>query len=89
MIAVIDAPGAREHALIHLTQQIREEFEDALGLRLTVAEAARFWALDEDTCAAVLARLAHAGFIALADDGRYEQVQGENSARREGANFQG
>src|SRR6185503_14617330 len=29
-----------------LVQRIREEFEDAPNLRLTVSEAARFWALD-------------------------------------------
>jgi DNA-binding IclR family transcriptional regulator len=71
MIAVSGAPGAREKALIHLTQQIREEFEQAPKLRMTIAEASRFWSLDENTCELVLARLLAAGFLTRDHDGRY------------------
>ena len=73
MIA-LDHIGARERALINLTQRIREEFEAAWGLRMTVAEAARFWGLDEESCAQVLARLLAAGFLVRGADGRYWQV---------------
>jgi 2,4-dienoyl-CoA reductase-like NADH-dependent reductase (Old Yellow Enzyme family) len=66
--------GARERLLINLTQRIREEFERASGVRMTVAEASRFWGLDEETCAQVLARLLAAGFLVRGADGRYWQM---------------
>jgi hypothetical protein len=74
MIAASEAPGAREKALIHLTQQIREEFEEAPELRMTIAEASRYWSLDEDTCELVLARLFAAGFLTRDHDGRHRPV---------------
>ena len=57
--------------LFKLVQRIREEFEEAPGLRFTLGEAARFWGLDEDTCRRVFARLLAAGFLAMDLDGRY------------------
>jgi hypothetical protein len=60
--------------LYKLTQRIREEFEEAPGLRLTVREGARFWDLDEMTCRQVLARLRAAGFLTMDSDNRYRQV---------------
>ena len=60
--------------LIKLAQRIREEFEELPGLRITVAEAARFFGLDETTCEWVLARLAAAGFLATGVDRRYRKV---------------
>jgi len=60
--------------LFKLVQRIREEFEDAPGLRMTIGEAARFWALDEDTCGRVLGRLLAGGFLAIDFDGRYGQT---------------
>ena len=64
-----------ELALIKLTQRIREEFEEAPGLRLSAAEAARFWSLDERTCERVLARLLSAGFLDKDFDERYGEAQ--------------
>jgi hypothetical protein len=52
-----------ERYLIKMVQRIREEFEQMPGLRLTVSEASRFWALDECVCGAVLARLLSNGFL--------------------------
>ena len=52
-----------ERYLLKMVQRIREEFEQLPGLRMTVAEASRFWALDEGVCEAVLARLLSAGFL--------------------------
>lgn len=69
-----EAIGAATRALIHLTQQIREEFEEAQGLRMTVGEASRFWGLDDETCEAVLARLVDSGFLARDQEGRYRQI---------------
>jgi Fic family protein len=75
---MIVVPGA--HAVqavsLNLVQRIREEFEEAPGLRVTVREAARFWALDEQTCGRVLAQLLATGFLARGGDGRYRQTYG-------------
>ncbi|HEY6614205.1 MAG TPA: hypothetical protein VIZ32_06780 [Vicinamibacterales bacterium] len=57
-----------------LVQRIREEFEDAPNLRMTVSEAARFWGLDFATCERVLAELLRAGFLARGPDERFGQV---------------
>ena len=54
-----------------LVQRIREEFEAFPDLRMTVTEAARFWALDRMTCERVLAELLRAGFLARGTDDRY------------------
>lgn len=68
-------PGRSPAALIaKLVQRIREEFEEAPGLQLTVAEGARFWALDLDTCAAVLDSLRRSGFLDRSAVGRYHRA---------------
>ena len=58
-------------AWVKLAQRIREEFEEAPGLRVNVREGARFWGLDEQTCEQVLRYLFAAGFLALGADRRY------------------
>jgi DNA-binding IclR family transcriptional regulator len=73
MIAV-EGAQAVEAVLVNLVQRIREEFEEAPGLRLTVREAARFWGLDEKTCGHVLHQLFAVGFLARGGDGRYRQT---------------
>jgi len=72
--------SAAERRMIKLTQVIREEFDEAPGLRISVEEAARFWDLDEDACAQALARLSTAGFLAKGVDDRYRPA-GEEPAR--------
>lgn len=67
-----------ELILYKLTQRIREEFEEAPGLRVSVREGARFWDLDEMTCQQVLARLRAAGFLTVDSDNRYRQVAGRD-----------
>ena len=57
-----------------LVQRIREEFEDAPDLRMTVNEAARFWGLDFATCERVLKELLRTGFLTRGADERYGQV---------------
>jgi DNA-binding IclR family transcriptional regulator len=57
-----------------LVQRIREEFENAPNLRMTVSEAARFWALDFTTCERVLIELLRTGFLARGPDERYGPV---------------
>ena len=73
MIAV-EGAQAVEAVLVNLVQRIREEFEEAPGLRVSVREAARFWGLDEETCGQVLAQLLATGFLAAGRDGRYGQI---------------
>ena len=63
-----------ERAFVKLVQRIREEFEEAPGLRMTVSEGSRFWGLDEGTCGQVLGRLLAAGFLAKGVDERYRQA---------------
>ena len=66
-----DSMSPADAGLIKLVQRIREEFEEAPGLRITIGEAARFWGLDETTCERVLARLLSAGFLVAGGDRRY------------------
>jgi DNA-binding IclR family transcriptional regulator len=54
-----------------LVQRIREEFENAPDLRMTVGEAARFFGLDFVTCERVLAELLRTGFVSRGADERY------------------
>ena len=58
-----------------LVQRIQEEFEEMPRLRVTVPEAARFWALDEVICESVLMQLAAVGFLAQGTDRRFEMYQ--------------
>jgi 2,4-dienoyl-CoA reductase-like NADH-dependent reductase (Old Yellow Enzyme family) len=58
-------------AVTKLAQRIREEFEEAVGLRLSVNEATRFFGLDVETCVLVLTQLQERGFLAKDIDGRY------------------
>jgi DNA-binding IclR family transcriptional regulator len=58
---------------VNLVQRIREEFEEAPGLTMSVAEASRFWGLDEATCDVVVEQLRTVGFLARGGDGRYRQ----------------
>jgi hypothetical protein len=63
-------------AMVKLTQRIREEFEEAPGLRVTISEGARFWGLDESICEQVLTHLFAAGFLSRGSDSRYRQASG-------------
>jgi hypothetical protein len=70
----VEGAQAVEAVLVNLVQRIREEFEEAPGLRITVREAARFWGLDEETCGQVLGQLLAVGFLARGGDERYRQT---------------
>jgi DNA-binding IclR family transcriptional regulator len=54
-----------------LTHHIRAEYLEMPGLRLTVAEAARFWGLHSTTCETVFRELEQSGFLSWCDDGSY------------------
>ena len=60
--------------LIKLVQRIREEFEEAGGLRVSVGEAARFFGLDMETSEQVLTKLYQLGFLAKDDEGRFRRL---------------
>jgi hypothetical protein len=57
-----------------LVQRIREEFEEVPGLRITIEQGVRFWALDVETCQFVLTHLHGTGFLAKTVDGRYRRA---------------
>jgi hypothetical protein len=53
---------------VALSNRIRAEYEEMPCLRLTLAQAARFWNVDREMCLAALDRLVAAGFLV---HGRY------------------
>ena len=59
-----------------LKQRIRDEFDEAPGLQITVEEGVRFWAMDAETCAMVLSALHNEGFLVRTQDGRYHRAPG-------------
>jgi hypothetical protein len=56
-----------------LARRIRREFDEVPGLDITVKEGARFWTLDEATCAEVLHALRDGGFLTRTTAGRYRR----------------
>jgi Fic family protein len=52
-----------------LADRIRGEFVEAPGLAITIHQAVRFWVLDAQTCARVLAELCELGFLVETADG--------------------
>jgi len=69
-------------ALAKLTQRIREEFEEAPGLRVAIDEGARFWGLDEQTCEQILSRLSAAGFLVRGEDRVWSRLSREIRGQR-------
>jgi hypothetical protein len=67
--------SGRAMTLDKLVQLIREEFEEAPDLRMTLSEAARFWGLDLETCERVLSDLLVVGFLSKGHDDRYASQQ--------------
>lgn len=56
-----------------LLGRVRAEFEEAPGLKLTLAQAVRFWGLDESTCEWVLDQLTRLDFLKRDPGGRYRR----------------
>ena len=54
-----------------LLARIRSEYREMPGLRLTLLQARRLWALDILTCSAALATLQAAGFLDTTRDGAF------------------
>ncbi len=56
-------------------QRVRGEFLEMPGLRLTVAQARRLWALDEASCAALLSALVDSKFLFRSRDGAFMRIE--------------
>jgi hypothetical protein len=54
-----------------VAERIMSEYRQLQGLRLTMCQAARLWALDADECEAVLHALVTCGRLSLDDKGQY------------------
>jgi hypothetical protein len=64
-----------------LVLRIRGEFMEMPGLRLTLAQAQKMWALDVTTCAALLARLVDAGFLYQTRDKAFMRLDRSTTPR--------
>ena len=62
------------HADECLLRRVQDEYVEMPGLRLTPAQAQRLWAIDADTCAAVLDLLVTRRFLARGLDGQYRRL---------------
>ena len=62
---------------MNLAGIIRSEFLEMPCLRVTLAEAERFWAAPAPHCVAALDDLTTAGFLTRASDGRYARARSE------------
>jgi hypothetical protein len=51
--------------------RIQSEYEEMPGLKLTAAQASRFWHLGPDDSRLLLDQLVHAGVLWLTPDGHY------------------
>lgn len=61
-------------AFAHLVQRIRSEFLEMPGLRLTLPQASRLWAVDRATSERILDTLTAAGFLSKNREGAYFRV---------------
>jgi hypothetical protein len=72
MIALRQAERSSPHLdFVRLLEIVRGEFLEMPGLRLTRQQARRLWALDSDTCDAVLSTLEGSGFLRRTREGKY------------------
>jgi hypothetical protein len=55
-------------------ERISAEFVEMPGLRLTVQQAARLWAMEPETCRALLDALVEARFLRVNRDGTYARA---------------
>ena len=66
MIAARSAHRSSQHLdFVRLLEIVRGEYLEMPGLRLTRQQARRLWALDADTCDALLATLEGSKFLRL------------------------
>lgn len=65
-------------APVKLLRRIWNEYLEMPGLRLTSQQAQRLWALDADTCSAVLESLVELKFLRRGPEGRYFRLTDGN-----------
>ncbi len=70
---VARARGAGAIPSAALVQHVMGEFLEMPGLRLTLAQAARLWALEPGDCEQLLDSLVEARFLSRAGDGAYQR----------------
>ena len=61
----------RTAVLRRVIQRIEAEYREMPGLKLTVQQAQRLWALDASTCGAALGALSERGFLKRTAGGSY------------------
>jgi len=59
---------------MQLEWRIRGEYLEMPGLRLSLDQATRLWALDRDACGTVLEALVQANFLKRDRDGQYTKL---------------
>jgi hypothetical protein len=69
--------GDTGRGIQEVVRQIRGEFLEMPGLRLTEQQARRMWCLDETACEAVLGALVDARFLAKTRDGAFIRHDGD------------
>jgi hypothetical protein len=69
--------GDTGRGIQEVVRQIRGEFLEMPGLRLTEQQARRMWCLDETACEAVLGALVDARFLAKTRDGAFIRDDGD------------
>ena len=60
---VYDRNNAADAVADRLVERVRGEYLEMPGLQLTISQARRLWALDEDTCTALLNALVEQQFL--------------------------
>lgn len=70
------SPAARDLAFAILLNRVRGEFNEMPGMRLSLEQAMRLWAMDRHTCVSVLGCLTGARFLEHDGNGRYRRAHG-------------
>ena len=58
-------------AIRTLMDQVQAEYAEMPGLSVTLSQAQRLWAVDQETCAEVFCRLISSGVLRLTPKGRF------------------
>lgn len=67
--------SAHTIATANLHERVRAEYNEMPGLRLTLAQAARFWQLDHKSCERALEDLVRDGYLVKGRSGYVRSVR--------------
>ena len=70
----VKEPHMLNHADEYLLRRVQDEYLEMPGLQLTRAQAQRLWALDANTCGAILDFLVSRRFLTCGLDGQYRRL---------------